>query len=161
MSSRFVEAMQATSAASDESPRESLVLEIDHVFSTIAATARQGIRERAASIHPDLQPLGYNVLWVLAREQALRQIRLAEELHVDKATISRVIQWLEAEGLVVRAQDPQDDRALLVSITDAARAGFVASNTASRHKLRHILSSWEPGEIKILADLLSKLNNSD
>ncbi|MDO5743428.1 MAG: MarR family winged helix-turn-helix transcriptional regulator [Micrococcaceae bacterium] len=146
---------------SDGLPLESLVLDVEHEFSRIAVTARQGIRKKATSIHPDLQPLGYNVLSVLVREHAQQQISLAEELQVDKATMSRTIKWLEAQQLVTRVPDPHDGRAMLVSVTDVARAGFLASSAASRQRLRNRLASWDAGEIRHFADLLSKLNDSD
>lgn len=161
MTSPFSDSTPAPATPPDESRIESLVLEVEHEFARIAATARQGIRKKATSIHPDLQPFGYNVLSVLAREHAQQQIALAEELQVDKATMSRTIKWLEAEGLVARVPDPQDGRAMLVSITEVARAGLLASSAASRQRLRNRLASWESEEIQHFADLLSKLNDSD
>ncbi len=161
MTSPYSDPMQAPETTSDGSQLESLVLEVEHEFSRIAVTARRGIRKKATSIHPDLQPLGYNVLSILVREHAQQQITLAEELQVDKATMSRTIKWLEAQDLVTRVPDPQDGRAMLVSVTNLARTGFLDSSAASRQRLRNRLASWDAGEIRHFADLLSKLNDSD
>ena len=123
--------------------------------------ARMAICKRATSIHPDLQPLGFKVLSILVREQAQQQVVLAEELEVDKATMSRTIKQLECQGLVNRVPDPADGRAMLVSITESARAGFAAAGSRSRAMLIQRLSTWEPSEIKRFSVLLGRLNVSD
>ena len=123
--------------------------------------ARMAIRKRATSIHPELQPLGYKVLSILAREHAQQQVVLAEELEVDKATMSRTIKQLECQGLVDRVTDPDDGRAMLVSITESARTAFTASGARSRTMLRERLSTWDPSEIKRFSELLARLNVRD
>lgn len=138
-----------------------LIQEVEKEFSTMVIRARMAIRKRAQSIHPELQPLGYKVLSILVREHAQHQVVLAEELEVDKATMSRTIKQLECQGLVDRVSDPADGRAMLVSITESARAGFAASGSRSRSMLRERLSTWEPVEIKRFSELLARLNVSD
>lgn len=83
---------------------------------------------------------------------------MAEELEVDKATMSRTIKVLECQGLVDRVSDPADGRAMLVGITESARASFSASGSRSRSMMRERLSTWEPSEIKRFSDLLARLN---
>ena len=140
---------------------EPLMQEVEKQFSIMAVKARTAIRKRALDIHPELQPLGYRVLSILVRQQAQQQIVLASELHVDKATMSRTIKQLQSQGLVTREPDPSDGRAMLVSITDAAREAWVASGTRARILMRERLSNWEPDEIRRFADLLARLNDSE
>lgn len=135
--------------------------EVEKQFSILAVKARTALRKRAMAIHPELQPLGYRVLSILVRQQAQQQIVLASELHVDKATMSRTIKQLQGQGLVTRESDPSDGRAMLVSITDAARDAWNETGAQSRVMLRERLSNWDPEEIRRFADLLSRLNDSD
>lgn len=161
MTSPFPDSRPDPGPAADSGTLDPLIEDVEKEFSIMVVKARQAIRKRAAAIHPELQPLGYKVLSILAREHAQQQIILAEELQVDKATMSRMIKWLEAKELVTRVPDPNDGRAMLVSITDTARIGYQASSAASRRLLRNRLISWDPEEIKRFADLLSKLNAND
>jgi DNA-binding MarR family transcriptional regulator len=161
MTSPFSDSSPYPGSAADPGTLDLLIEDVEKEFSIMVVKARQAIRKRAAAIHPELQPLGYKVLSILAREQAQQQIILAEELQVDKATMSRMIKWLEAKNLVTRVPDPSDGRAMLVSITEPARVGYLASSSASRQLLRNRLISWDPEEIKRFADLLSKLNAND
>lgn len=161
MTSPFSNDRSNPGPAANPATLDPLIEDVEKEFSTMVIMARQAIRRRAASVHPELQPLGYKVLSLLVREHAQQQIILAEELQVDKATMSRMVKWLEAQGLVTRVPDPNDGRALLVSITESARAGVLESSAASRQLLRNRLNSWEPEEIRRFADLLSKLNAND
>lgn len=161
MTSPFSDSPPDQGSATESTALDPLIEDVEKEFSMMVVKARQAIRRRAASIHPELQPLGYKVLSILAREQAQQQIILAEELQVDKATMSRMIKWLEAKELVTRVPDPNDGRAMLVSITNTARAGVIASSAASRQLLRNRLISWEPEEIKRFTDLLARLNAND
>ena len=50
------------------------------------------------------------------------QARLADQLHIDRMTVSKVLRTLEAKGLVVRAVHPDDPRANSVALTAAGAA---------------------------------------
>lgn len=160
MSSCFSSGASTPTPAHEDPVLSGLIQDVENEFSTMVYKARIAIRRRAQSIHPELQPLGYKVLSVLVRQTAHQQIALAEELEVDKATMSRTIKQLQVQGLVTRTPDPADGRAMLVSITPSARASFVASGIGSRTLLRERLASWEPDEIKRFSDLLARLNVS-
>lgn len=160
MTTPFNEEQPATQDPTVLEALEPLMAEVEKEFSIMAVNARNAIRRRALSIHPDLQPLGYRVLSILVREQAKQQIVLAEELQVDKATISRTIKQLQTQGLVTRVPDPNDGRAMLVSATESAAKAWFASGAQARALLRERLSQWDPEEIRRFTDLLGRLNES-
>jgi DNA-binding MarR family transcriptional regulator len=137
-----------------------LIDAVEQEFATMFVNARHSIRSRAAAIHPELAPLGFKVLTILSRSGPRQQGCLAEETEVDKAMMSRAIKQLDHLGLVERSIDPSDGRALLVSMTDEARARFDANLANARRVLHDRLAEWEPGEVRRFADLLAKLNES-
>ena len=53
----------------------------------------------------------FGVLAILARNEGLNQVALAEQLEVTPITLARLIDRLEAEGWVERRHDPDDRRA--------------------------------------------------
>ncbi len=61
-----------------------------------------------------------------ARAGAVRQTVLAERMGVEAMTMCGYVDRLEAQGLVRRSVDPQDRRAKLVHLTDAADEMLVA-----------------------------------
>ena len=57
----------------------------------------------------------------LSRSEGLRQIELANLLEVQPITLARLIDQLDARGLVERRADPDDRRAHRLFLTPAAR----------------------------------------
>jgi DNA-binding MarR family transcriptional regulator len=85
----------------------------------------------------DLSFSEYDVLLRLARapERALRMRDLAERVLMSPSGLTRLVDRLEAEGLVTRRQDPDDGRVALASLTDK---GLDAVRRAARSHLRGI-----------------------
>jgi len=83
---------------------------------------------RVVSVYgPVLEPLGlthpqYLVMLALWEHSPRRLRDLAEALSLEPATLSPLLKRLEAAGLIERRRDPDDDRALAVSLTAAGVA---------------------------------------
>jgi len=78
---------------------------------------------RVVSVYgPVLEPLGlthpqYLVMLALWERSPRRVRDLAGALYLEPATLSPLLKRLEAAGLIERRRDPDDDRALAVSLT--------------------------------------------
>jgi DNA-binding MarR family transcriptional regulator len=82
-----------------------------------------------ASLRDDLAKLGLTTpkmrtLAVLSVIDGLVISRLAVYAVVEQSTLSRVLDTLEADGLVRRTPDQDDSRAMKIFITEAGRAAF-------------------------------------
>jgi DNA-binding MarR family transcriptional regulator len=47
---------------------------------------------------------------------------IGERLYLDSGTLTPLLKRLEAQGLVDRSRDPQDERRVMIRLTAAARA---------------------------------------
>ncbi|MBB2922120.1 MarR family transcriptional regulator [Cellulomonas cellasea] len=79
-------------------------------------------REVTAAYKPLLEPLGlthpqYLVMLALWEASPVRAGDLARRLSLEPATLSPLLKRLETRGLVTRARDPRDERALAVTLT--------------------------------------------
>jgi DNA-binding MarR family transcriptional regulator len=74
--------------------------------------------------------------------QGLKMGELTQRLMVTGGNVTGITDTLEAEGLVVRATDPKDQRAYRVSLT---RAG--------KHQFRRMASEHERWVVELFADL--------
>ncbi|WP_250504174.1 MarR family transcriptional regulator [Caballeronia sp. AZ7_KS35] len=77
--------------------------------------------------HPVLSRLGltypqYLVLLVLWEQSPQSVGNFSELLHLDNGTVTPLLKRMEAAGLVTRQRDPQDERRVLVSLTEAGDA---------------------------------------
>jgi DNA-binding MarR family transcriptional regulator len=60
------------------------------------------------------------VLANLARQEGLNQAALAQLLEIEPITLARLLDRLQAAGLIERRRDPKDRRAYLLFLTEAA-----------------------------------------
>ena len=75
---------------------------------------------------PLLEPLGvtypqYLVLLALWEEDDLTVSGIGERLFLDSGTLTSLLKRLEAQGLVARRRDPNDERSVIVSLTTAGK----------------------------------------
>jgi len=76
---------------------------------------------------PILEPLGlthpqYLVMLALWEESPLRAKDLGERLLLDPATLSPLLKRLDQQGLLTRARDGADERALAIRLTEQGQA---------------------------------------
>lgn len=76
---------------------------------------------------PLLEPLGltypqYLVMLVLWEGDGLAVSQLGDRLALDSGTLTPLLKRLEAQGLVQRLRDTQDERRVLLQLTSAGRA---------------------------------------
>jgi DNA-binding MarR family transcriptional regulator len=97
------------------------------------------------------------VLLVKVMEEPARISRLADRIGLDISTTSRKVAELEAAGLVVRAHDPSDGRAALVSPTEKGDDLVARLRQARRRAFGDMLARWKDSDRARLADLLERL----
>jgi DNA-binding MarR family transcriptional regulator len=86
------------------------------------------LRETRQMINAGLEPLGLSgaegdiLFHLLTGSDGYPQERLARQLDIGKAAISRVIDALEQKGYVSRARSREDKRAYRVNLTEKGRS---------------------------------------
>jgi DNA-binding MarR family transcriptional regulator len=75
----------------------------------------------AAEGFPEVRPSYGSVLVPLLEEDGLRMGEIARRARLSKQTVTTIVRLCEREGLVERAPDPADGRAMIVSLTAKAR----------------------------------------
>ena len=94
------------------------------------------------------------ILARLARQPGLSQNELAAICEVEPITIGRLVDRLEARGLVKRCHDPSDRRVRRLKLLPAANP-VVEEITAYRHELNEELAAGlEPSQREALIDML-------
>ncbi len=106
---------------------------------------------------PLLAPLGltypqYLVLVALWERDARRVNELGAELQLDTNTLTPLLKRMEAAELLTRQRNPEDERSLIVSLTDKGRA---LQDKAG--ELTSCVLEAMGGDIAELADLRNRL----
>ena len=120
---------------------------------------------QALGLHrPDQVPTGFDLtlsemftLLALSPGAPMSQQALAEQLHLEKSTVSRLVGHLEQRGWVRRVRDRHDTRVfrLQLSETGHEHAARLARSLAERHE--RLLAALSPDEQEALAYGLSAL----
>ena len=84
-------------------------------------------RETIKLYKPHLDELGltytqYIAMMVLWEKKAVTVKELGAELYLDSGTLTPLLKKMEAKGLLTRRRSAEDERSLIVSLTDKGRA---------------------------------------
>ncbi|MFD5226297.1 MarR family winged helix-turn-helix transcriptional regulator [Microbacterium sp. NPDC058342] len=135
------------------------VARVEHEFGRLFARIRVGWREAAATVHPDLQPLGYQVLVAILGGEATTAGAIVERLHTDKSAVSRQVRQLTELGLVDSIRDPDDRRARRLVATALAKERVAIARAAYESRIGDRLRTWSAADLDHFADLLNALGS--
>jgi len=111
-----------------------------------------GPRERAGAfkhwLRGSLSLVHLHVLTVLQVRGPLSMSKLADELDVSVASLTGIIDRMEARGLVERRREPDDRRVILVHRTDAGDAVFDEMAAERRKHLEVLLDRMSDKELE-------------
>jgi DNA-binding MarR family transcriptional regulator len=103
----------------------------------------------------DLTYPQYLVMMVLWERDGVSVSGIGERLFLDSATLTPLLKRLEAAGLVARTRSAQDERQVVVSLTDAGRA--MRADAASIQQDVLCAAACEPADLIALKRQLERL----
>jgi MarR family transcriptional regulator for hemolysin len=92
---------------------------IGFLVGDVARLLRRNFNRRAQAL--GLSQAQWRALAYLARQQGVSQASLADRLEIQPITLVRLLDRLQAAGLVTRRPDPHDRRAFRLYLTDRAQ----------------------------------------
>jgi MarR family transcriptional regulator for hemolysin len=90
------------------------------VLNDVARLMRKRFEQRARAATLGLTRAQAAVLANLARQEGINQVSLAQILELEPITLARLLDRLQAAGLIERRPDPKDRRAHLLYLTESA-----------------------------------------
>ncbi len=105
----------------------------------------------------DMTTEQWGALLVLLNEGAMTQGQLGERLHLEKSSVSRLIDGLERRKRIVRTRNPQDSRQKLVTPTPKALEMAELCAAIARPILEEAQSGMAEDEILLLRSMLSRI----
>lgn len=113
----------------------------------------------------ELSPSAVHTIVELGYGTVKNASNLGALLHLEKSSVSRLVQKLENDGLIEVGPDPCDKRSRILSLTQDGRSLLGEVEGFARRQLRSaldVLSSTEVAQIEAGLDLFAKsLSNSD
>ena len=133
------------------------VARVEHELGRLFARIRVGWREAAVTVHPDLQPFGYQVLTSIASGKATSAGEIIERLQTDKSAVSRQVRQLEELRLVESVPDPEDRRARVLVATDLAQERIEIARARYEGRIGESLRTWSASDLDHFVELLGSL----
>ena len=111
-----------------------------------------------------LRPLGYSrsrwmVLLQISRNDAISHSELAERLGIEAPTLVRLVDRMEADGLLNRRASETDRRVKHLHLTPAGRKEVERIRTCAADLRREILAGINETEIDVSMNVLQKIRS--
>jgi len=140
---------------------ESRSTALDHLETEMAVLARRlENASRRSATHRRLDRAGYLLARTIDSNGPTSVNQLAQLLGLDGSTVTRQVTALADRGFVDRRRDPNDGRAIVVSLTGSGRREMKSVRVARMGRLAQSVAEWSPTDVATLADLLERLNDS-
>jgi DNA-binding MarR family transcriptional regulator len=105
----------------------------------------------------NLNTLQYNALLLLDSEEGWRLTDLSERLMCERSTVTRLVDYLEGEGLIDRCADPVDRRSQRVTLSAAGMALRDQAQAAIEEAIRTRFAVLGREETRLLFDMHRRL----
>ncbi|MDH3604619.1 MAG: MarR family transcriptional regulator [Candidatus Tectomicrobia bacterium] len=115
---------------------------------------RTEMRSRRA---PSLSVPQFRVLTFLSRRPGAPLTRVTEHLGVSRSTASALVDRLVRRQLVSRAEDPQERRCVMLTLTPTGAQHLQQAREATCARLANVLAGLPPADLLHVADGLTRL----
>jgi DNA-binding MarR family transcriptional regulator len=124
--------------------------------------AQMSALDEALAKDPDLSPLEisaaqYIIISVLAKRGVDSAAQLCKDLSYDAGAMTRMIDRLEAKGLISRRRCPDDRRCVKLQLTEAGLAALPKLRACSVRVLNHFLRGFNVEEARQLEGFMVRM----
>lgn len=130
--------------------------QISLAFKAAMASVRR-LRGRETHRPGALSNAQYGMLFSLATRPQMSTRELAEAADLSPATVTQMLEGLEAHGLVTRLRSAEDKRVVLTGLSDRGREVVEHHRAMVEPRWRAALSEFSPGELATTAAVLRRL----
>ena len=125
-------------------------------------SAQMNALDEALGQDPDLASLEisaaqYIILSVLAKRGVDSPVQLCKDLSYDAGAMTRMVDRLEAKGLINRRRCPDDRRCVKLELSEAGRAALPQLRACSVRVLNHFLLGFSQAEARQLEGFMSRM----
>ncbi|RKN07587.1 MarR family winged helix-turn-helix transcriptional regulator [Streptomyces radicis] len=151
----------APPARSRPEPRHAALL--DTLQHEVAVFARRAEQTRLGGLGPARETMdraAYLLLSRLAEEGPAGVKALACGMGIDSSTVTRQVAPLVAAGLVRRAADPADGRAVVLQLSPLGSERLAEVRDSRRRLISELTEGWTPEERADFCALLTRFNGA-
>lgn len=130
---------------------------VEEQLARLFRSFKQFWHRAATELHPQLQPLGYGLLVVLAKAGPQSMGALAERLAVEKTVLSRQVRQLVELDLAEVDTDPHDGRVRILRARPGVLDRVVEQRNRAITPAGAELSRWDVEDLTTFSVLVDRL----
>lgn len=150
-------AMSKTRSTPRASLQEDVLEQLQALMFGLKVRFHASLREDTSDPAHALAPMEARLLQQLARHPEATQADLVARSRRDKAQVTRLIQQLEARGLLLREPDAQDRRKLRLQLTAAGQALQQGLQARRKRLAARLVNQFDATELQQLGTLLARM----
>ena len=125
-------------------------------------SAQMSALDEALGQDPDLASLEisaaqYIIISVLAKRGVDSPVQLCKDLSYDAGAMTRMLDRLEAKGLIIRRRCPDDRRCVKLELSEAGRTALPKLRACSVRVLNHFLRGFSHAEARQLEGFMLRM----
>ena len=105
-----------------------------------------------------MPPSHCKVIFYLAQRGATSISTIAKDLCISKPNMTPIIDKLISAGYVIRYEDPNDRRVLMIEVTEKAHEAFKLKKEYVLKSLKELLSTLEDDDLESLGEVIGVFN---
>ena len=121
---------------------------------------KQFIASKLRQVDVPLTPEQFMLIDLLWNQGAMSQQQLADQMHKDKNSVTKLIDAIERKGFVVRQQNVHDRRSNTIVLTEKANTLKPGAKQKGISILDQMLEGISEEELKSFLETLHKLNSN-
>jgi DNA-binding MarR family transcriptional regulator len=149
--------MTAIYDVEDYDPRKSVGYLVNRVRSEVLSALDHEFATDTEIAPLEVTAAQYIILSGLLQRDTDSTSRLCKEMSYDPGAMTRMVDRLEAKGLVVRKRCPDDRRLVNIELTEAGRAAVPKMRACSVAVLNRLLRGFSPEEVQQFEGFLNRM----
>lgn len=138
-------------------PPEKIEDGLGFLANQLSFALRQNIARECEAVGYKATPEGLGILFLLSRQDGLTQGQISEFLAKDKAAVTRLLNFLEKEGLVQRSVDVEDRRVVRTHITALGSTAVEEIVPAFKSFFTEVFEGVDPDEFNMARKVLQQI----
>ena len=128
---------------------------VNHLYQGLATLMRRRV-ELSAEVHPGLSLAAFTMLTEIQAVPGTRACDLADLFGLDKSTVSRQINDLQAAGLITREGERPGRRGYALVLTAEGQRQLQQEAQRAQERLAEVLAAWKERDITAFAGMIER-----
>ena len=133
---------------------------INHALRGIHINIRCKMSAEVKRQQVDFSPLEHIAMGVIDKAESASQQMLVESMNRDKAQIARMVSRLLRQDLIIKKENPDDKRSVLLSLSSKGKAFLARLDEVELEITTQMLQGFSDEEAESLRALLERLNKN-